>query len=58
MKKRRKAELAVDRIRQRYGADAVKRAAFLNTPVDHMSGGISREKRKVVYTLAGGEEQK
>ena len=56
--KRRKAELAVDRIRQRYGADAVKRAAFLNTPVDHMSGGISREKRKVVYTLAGGEEQK
>lgn len=50
--------MAVDRIRQRYGADAVKRAAFLNTPVDHMSGGISREKRKVVYTLAGGEEQK
>ena len=51
--KRRRAELTVDRIRQRYGADAVKRAVFLNTPVDHMSGGISREKRTVLYKLAG-----
>ena len=32
--KRRRAEMTVDRIRQRYGADAVKRAAFLDTPID------------------------
>ena len=51
--KRRRAEMTVDRIRQRYGADAVKRAAFLDTPIDHMSGGISREKRPVLYKLAG-----
>lgn len=51
--KRRRAEMTIDRIRQRYGADAVKRAAFLDTPIDHMSGGISREKRTVLYKLAG-----
>ena len=51
--KRRRAEMTVDRIRQRYGADAVKRAAFLDTPIDHMSGGICREKRTVLYKLAG-----
>lgn len=39
----------VDRIRKRYGADAVMRAVFLNRPIDHMSGGISREKRSVDY---------
>lgn len=39
-----KWECAVDSIRRRYGADAVKRAVFLKSPVDHMSGGISRKK--------------
>ena len=39
----------VDAIRERYGCDAVMRAAFLNQPIDHMSGGISREKWKVDY---------
>lgn len=39
----------VDAIRERYGMDAVMRAAFLNQPIDHMSGGISREKWKVDY---------
>ena len=39
----------VDAIRERYGCDAVMRAAFLNQPIDHMSGGISREKREVDY---------
>jgi len=39
----------VDSIRERYGIDAVMRAAFLNQPIDHMSGGISREKRTVDY---------
>ena len=39
----------VDRIRRRYGIDSVKRAAFVGSPIDHMSGGISREKRTVDY---------
>ena len=39
----------VDGIRKRFGNDAVMRAAFLGQPVDHMSGGISREKRSVDY---------
>lgn len=53
--KRRRAELTVDKIRQRYGADAVKRAAFLQASLDHMSGGISREKRRAVYKIRGRE---
>ena len=44
-----KMDAAVDRIRRRYGIDSVKRAAFVNSPIDHMSGGISREKRTVDY---------
>ncbi|MDE7210451.1 MAG: DNA polymerase IV, partial [Lachnospiraceae bacterium] len=39
----------VDRIRKRFGIDAVMRAAFLNQSIDHMCGGISREKRSVDY---------
>ena len=39
----------VDRLRERFGIDAVKRAVFINQPIDHMSGGISREKRTVDY---------
>ena len=39
----------VDAIRERFGADAVIRAAFLGRTIDHMSGGISREKRSVDY---------
>ena len=35
----------LDTIRRRYGMDAVKRAVFLESPIDHMSGGMSREKR-------------
>ena len=42
-------DAAVDRIRRRYGIDSVKRAAFVGSPIDHMSGGISREKRTVDY---------
>lgn len=41
---------AVDRIRKRYGMDSIKRACFINgDSIDHMSGGISREKRTVDY---------
>ncbi|WP_124067962.1 DNA polymerase IV [Clostridium sp. E02] len=46
----------VDQIRKRFGNDAIKRAVFLESPeqkqvryLDHMSGGISREKRTVDY---------
>ena len=39
----------VDGIRKRFGIDSVQRAIFLNQPIDHMSGGISREKRSVDY---------
>lgn len=39
----------VDKIRRRYGIDSVKRAVFVDNPIDHMSGGISREKRTVDY---------
>ena len=45
-----KLDETVDMIRERYGIDSVKRAAFVKNPVDHMSGGISREKRKVDYS--------
>lgn len=44
-----KRDAAVDQIRTRYGIDSMKRAAFLESPIDHMSGGISREKRSVDY---------
>lgn len=44
-----KLDGAVDTIRRKYGIDAVKRAAFARSPIDHMSGGISREKREVNY---------
>lgn len=34
----------VDCVRRRYGADALRRAAFAGSGFDHMAGGISREK--------------
>ena len=41
---------AVDDIRKRFGADSIVRASFIKVDkVDHMSGGISREKRTVNY---------
>ncbi len=43
-------DAAIDVIRRRFGMDAVKRAVFLDSPVDHLSGGISREKRRVDYS--------
>lgn len=42
-------DATVDGIRKRFGADAMMRASFLDQPIDHMSGGISREKRAVDY---------
>ena len=40
----------VDIIRKRYGKDAVKRAVFINQPLDHIAGGISKEKQIVDYS--------
>lgn len=44
------ADIMVDTIREKYGIDSIKRAVFLAGKIDHMSGGISREKRTVDYT--------
>lgn len=40
----------VDSIRERFGIDVLKRAVFLGQTIDHMCGGISREKRDVDYS--------
>ena len=44
-----KLDRAMDGIRRIHGIDAVKRAVFLGSPIDHLSGGVSREKRSVDY---------
>lgn len=46
-----KLDNCVDSIRERFGADAIKRASFLRQDrIDHMNGGVSREKRTVDYS--------
>ncbi len=45
-----KLDEMVDAIRRKHGIDSVKRAVFLNSSIDHLSGGISREKRTVDYS--------
>jgi len=48
--KLQKLDTVVDSIRNRFGKDAVQRAAFVdNKRLDHMGGGITREKRTVDY---------
>lgn len=53
--KQKMMESAVDQLRRRYGQDVIKRACFLpscqkdEVYIDHMGGGISREKRTVDY---------
>ena len=42
-------DATVDKIRMRYGRYSLKRAVFVGSRIDHMSGGISREKRTVDY---------
>ena len=60
-----KLDRAIDQIREKFGSDSILRASFLNQyQIDHMSGGISREKRTVDYRTiqldepgsAGGKE--
>ena len=50
--KQKKAELMVDALRKRFGIDSIKRATFAakEEVIDHMGGGISREKRTVDYS--------
>lgn len=46
-----KLDSCVDSIRERFGADAIQRASFLQQErIDHMNGGVSREKRTVDYS--------
>lgn len=48
--KQEKLDEAVDHIRERFGLDAIQRASFLmQDKLDHINGGISREKRTVDY---------
>lgn len=48
--KKERLDQTIDAIRKRFGNDAVMRASFLGSAIDHMSGGISREKRSVDYS--------
>lgn len=47
--KQAKLDIAVDTIREKYGDDSVIRAIFLDGPVYHMSGGVSKEKNRPNY---------
>lgn len=40
-----KLDSAIDKIRERFGEDSVKRACFLDGDTNHMTGGIDRAKR-------------
>lgn len=44
-----KMDSTVDKIRERFGEDALMRGVFLGSPICHMSGGISRDKKKANY---------
>jgi DNA polymerase-4 len=44
-----KMDTAVDRVRERFGDDAIKRAIFIDNPIYHMAGGITPEKRRPNY---------
>lgn len=40
-----KLDTAIDTIRNKYGDDSIKRATFLEGKIDHMAGGLSKEKK-------------
>lgn len=40
-----KLDLTVDRLRERFGEDVVKKARLLNGKIGHMAGGLSKERR-------------
>ncbi len=45
--KMEKLDKAIDSIRCRYGVDSIKRASFVSSPIYHMSGGITPDKKKI-----------
>lgn len=47
-KKLEKLDFAIDTIRQKYGDDSVKRATFLKGNLEHMAGGLGKEKKNGV----------
>lgn len=49
LEKQLKLDQAIDKIRDRYGKDAIMRASFLNHTIYHMAGGISPDKQNVNY---------
>lgn len=48
----------VDKIRGKYGEDAVFRACFLKSNVAHMSGGLDKERRSGVTLGIDVEREK
>ena len=48
----------MDGIRRRYGEEALQRAVFLQEDgVEHMAGGLSKERRTGVTKPLAGEEE-
>ena len=45
-----KLDAAVDQIREKFGEDAVKRACFLDSEREHMTGGLNRAKRRASHS--------
>lgn len=41
-----KLNSAVDKIREKYGEDSIKRARFIGSDYTHMTGGLNKEKRQ------------
>ncbi len=40
----RRLDRTIDRLRERFGDDAIQRASFLHTPIPHMIGGVGEER--------------
>ncbi len=40
-----KLDQAIDKIRDKYGDNSIMRAPFLNSKLEHMAGGVSKERR-------------
>lgn len=46
-----KLDKAIDEIRNKYGEDSIMRAPFLYSKLDHMAGGISKEKKSGITKI-------
>lgn len=53
-----KWDRTVDAIRERYGSDSIKRAAFLKSSIYHMSGGVPLKKNEVSTREEGENKDK